>query len=387
MRHVPADYPTIQAAINAPGPAPLTIVVAPGVYSESIIISGNVTHIRGVDPLNPASVAETILDGTVMQASVPFANQFQFSGFTIRGGGIHVQVPPIGGTYVISNNVFENCDYGVLANGQANGVLFISDNSFRFCNNGISSDIPNARVTGNSFYQNVVAATGDFLQFEDNSVCENFLTGLAISMATHGEGSYARLVRRNHFSDNLGPAVEAQFTLPIRLTDSYIVNNDSGVVMNGGMAIHNCTIAANSGIGIAMLDIGDSVTNSIVYANGVAITPADGFGDRVTHCCLTEPVPGAGNFVADPEFVDPAALDYHLTSDSPCINAGPDSYDWSVSPLDFDGDLRVRLGRIDIGADETPYGSPEPPLRGDMNNDGQLNGLDVQEFVQALLGS
>jgi hypothetical protein len=48
-------------------------------------------------------------------------------------------------------------------------------------------------------------------------------------------------------------------------------------------------------------------------------------------------IPGAHDISADPRLVDPANGDFHLSADSPCIDAGdPVNY-----PLtDFEGDLR-----------------------------------------------
>jgi hypothetical protein len=50
----------------------------------------------------------------------------------------------------------------------------------------------------------------------------------------------------------------------------------------------------------------------------------------------------------DPHFVDPAANDFHLQSDSPAIAAGTlDGV--SVGELDLEGSLRIKSGNIDIG--------------------------------------
>lgn len=62
------------------------------------------------------------------------------------------------------------------------------------------------------------------------------------------------------------------------------------------------------------------------------------------------------NFAADPLFVAPDAGDFHLSEQSPCINAGanivPDPP--GLPDTDFEGDPRVMGGAVDIGADEYP---------------------------------
>jgi len=63
--------------------------------------------------------------------------------------------------------------------------------------------------------------------------------------------------------------------------------------------------------------------------------------------------PGSGNIDADPLFADPANDDFHLTWNSPCRGVGDDS---AVTELhDFEGDPRIALGTVDMGADEYYY--------------------------------
>jgi hypothetical protein len=60
------------------------------------------------------------------------------------------------------------------------------------------------------------------------------------------------------------------------------------------------------------------------------------------------------NIVVEPN--DPNAVwmdgDYHLRSDSPCINVGDPNYVPGPNETDMDGEQRVMLGRVDMGADE-----------------------------------
>jgi len=62
---------------------------------------------------------------------------------------------------------------------------------------------------------------------------------------------------------------------------------------------------------------------------------------------------GPGMLDTDPLFVDGAMEDFHLTWPSPCVNSGQNS---AVTELtDSEGDPRIALGTVDMGADEFWY--------------------------------
>ena len=61
--------------------------------------------------------------------------------------------------------------------------------------------------------------------------------------------------------------------------------------------------------------------------------------------------PGTGNINTDPLFVDLANGDLHLSSGSPCINAGDDAAVPKGTTTDLDGNPRF-IGTVDMGAYE-----------------------------------
>ncbi len=103
----------------------------------------------------------------------------------------------------------------------------------------------------------------------------------------------------------------------------------------------NCTIvgnlATNKGGGV----YGGTFANCIIYGNNCLSSPA--FSNIYT-----------GNlyysWTIDPSFVNAAGGDYHLQSNSPCINSGDNGYVSSTN--DLEGNPRNAGGTVDIGADE-----------------------------------
>ncbi|MBA3393298.1 MAG: hypothetical protein H0T89_11670 [Deltaproteobacteria bacterium] len=105
----------------------------------------------------------------------------------------------------------------------------------------------------------------------------------------------------------------------------------------------------NTGDGPRAVACGPSMTisGSIIWAPGTsARVPVSGC-NLVSSIAGPTPIAGIPN--SDPRFVDAAARDYHLRSDSPAkdmVAAGPN--------VDFESDPRPRGTRFDAGADEAP---------------------------------
>jgi len=127
-----------------------------------------------------------------------------------------------------------------------------------------------------------------------------------------------------------------------------------------GSTLINCTVVANSssfqGGGV---DESHAIQNCIVYCNAASFAPNINGGGAFTNCCTT-PLPsfGAKNITNDPAFVDLVNGDFHLSSNSPCINAGNNAFVSGTN--DFDGNPRIVGGTVDIGAYE--YQTPASTL-------------------------
>jgi hypothetical protein len=118
-----------------------------------------------------------------------------------------------------------------------------------------------------------------------------------------------------------------------------------------GGTLSNCTLSGNFapfGGGAAAC----TLNKCIAYFNaGLAAANYDDYC-TLNYCC-TMPLPhshGFGNITNAPLFVDQASGNLRLQSNSPCINAGNNSY--VTNATDLDSNPRIAGGTVDIGAYE-----------------------------------
>ena len=178
-------------------------------------------------------------------------------------------------------------------------------------------------------------------------ITENVITGYCGISATDN-GMY---VANNLITDCAGSGVLLTMPLGALLFNNTIVGSEqSGVVIEGGGAyLVNNVIVGNN-------------TNGSPDCGGVeVISPQelwtysnDVWGNlNADYVGISDQTGIDGNISADPEFA--GASDYHLTEDSPCIDAG---YDFGLPAMDWEGEPRVLDGDgdgtpvVDIGADE-----------------------------------
>jgi hypothetical protein len=92
--------------------------------------------------------------------------------------------------------------------------------------------------------------------------------------------------------------------------------------------------------------------NCIIYGNQAVAGFENHYDSYMAYCCTTPlPLDGIRNFSNDPLFINPSGNDFHLQPDSPCINAGKNAIS---GILDFEGNLRIIGGTVDVGAYEFP---------------------------------
>jgi len=149
-----------------------------------------------------------------------------------------------------------------------------------------------------------------------------------------------------------------------------------GAVLNVDiLTLLNCTLTGNSAAsGSAIYTESTApypvLSNCILWDNSSGQIGQNYYAaPLIRHTDIAGGWPGEGNIDTDPCFVDPGYWDangtpddrtddfwvdgdYHLLPDSPCINAGDPSFVAEPNDVDMDGEARVMLGRVDMGADE-----------------------------------
>ncbi len=421
---VPGDYATIQTAINAATVGD-EIIVSPDTYVENINFGGKNIILRSTEPTNTSVVASTIIDGNNAGSVVTFSGSeltiCALSGFTItngyapKGGGIcgNGTLATIQNNHTTTNTAYylsyegqqdgrggglHDCDGTIQHNtivgnsargggGLANCDALIKNNtisrnagtgSYSFggglyeCNGAVNSNtiatnsahvggglaLCNGVIQNNAISQNSAGYQGGGLYLCGGTIQNNTITGNS-SSGTYSEG---------------GGLYQCDGTIQ---SNTIVGNSATGSYSGTGGGLHSCngiirnnTIADNSASGGTTSSGGGLwnckglIINCIIWGNSAAEgSQLVGRATPFYGCVQWWSSGGIGNISADPRFVDPTHGDYHLRSDSPCINSGNKYYLFGEYIADIDGECRVVGSSVDMGSDE--YGSS-------VDSDGDL---------------
>ena len=337
--YVPDNYSTIQAAIDASYDGDV-IILAPDTYTgagnRDLDFGGKAITIRSENPDDPCVVAGTIIDcgGTRTE---PHRGIYFHSGETDAS---------------IVEGISITDGYGDVQNSYYAGSAIFCD--------GSSPTIRKCVFYGN---------TNDLVNEGTDGV---------IACYSSSNPLIANCIIRNNSSYYSG-AISVWSSMPT-IQNCFIYNNNAeygGAIYfyeDANAQITNCTIVNNSasteGGGLIVNESSPLIENTILYGNNVVywscswestligydqpvfrycnIKGSGGSGSGWLSCLGTD---GSGNIDIDPCFVNANANDFHLTSNSSCINNGDPNGNYS-GQTDMDDDLRVFHGRVDIGADE-----------------------------------
>ena len=354
--NVPADQPTIQAAVTAAASGD-TIQLADGTYTGP----GNVDTDTGSKSLAIRSVhgaAATIINcgGTPSAGHYGFyvsapSTSLTLSGLTIKNGDL-----PNGaggaiyntGTLTLTGCVLSG---NSVANPNAPGT---NSNSGGALFNSGTATLSGCTVSGNSanygggIYS--LHGTGISLTLNNCTLSGNAAAGNSAadgSRGGYGGGVYA------------GSAMTATNCVFSGNTTDYAAG---GLLVGGASvtALTNCTLAGNSapvGNGGGFVVFGKAAfTNTIVYGNTGGSADDGDTTAAITYSDIQGGYLGTGNISADPKFA--GATDFHLSPTSLCLGAGTIN---GAPETDIDNSNRPNppsMGAYDIAGNAAPVTPP-----------------------------
>jgi hypothetical protein len=167
----------------------------------------------------------------------------------------------------------------------------------------------------------------------------------------------------SNWADYVGGAISMEAASNAQLVNVVVAHNETpyngmglGMSFNSEARMFQCTIANNRSNAVVVFDASTLVmTNCIIWGHAVSQI----WGNAVVNYSdIQGGYPGTLNITNNPQFVNPAALNYQLAIGSPCIDQG------AALPAitnDCIGDARPYQGGWDMGAYEYV---PEPMLGG-----------------------
>lgn len=298
--------------------------VLSGVYKENIDFLGKNIALIGIE-----GAEKTVIDGQNQGSVVRFVSGESsaiIAGFTIQGGsdsGIYCE----GATVQVLNNIIKDnrANFGAAINALRSNV-FIAGNRI---------------IQNTSSTSAAVSLNNSSGVIERNMIENNVARGSGVSIAAGIElmNNSSPIIRNNIIANNReGCGIKAflpQGATP-RIINNTIADNDRGgieLAYFGDVSIKNNIITGNHSYGIYV----DSGKIPSIKYNDVWQNSLGNYGGICPDKTGTE-----GNISVDPNFVL-AGVNYHLQPNSPCIDTGDPTDDFSREP-------QPNGGRINMGA-------------------------------------
>jgi parallel beta-helix repeat protein len=380
--HVPSQYPTIQAGIDAANNGD-TILVADGIYTgagdKNLTWNGDEKHLTVKSENGPENcIIDCENDGRGFCFNESGQNNNDvIDGLTIRngtgeyGGGIRCYY---------SSPTITNC--------------IIRGNITNDFGGGIYCAYSSATITNCTISENIAEAGGGGIFCLSSP--SPIITNCTIN---------------NNTTSNYGGGIFCDYS-PATIINSTISGNTASSLgggidfYNSSGSIINCTITENTagdyGGGIFCSTSSSPTINSILWNDSassgseialysssilnISYSNVEG-GEAGAHveagCTLNW---GTGNINSDPLFVNVDNADYHLSSNSPCIDEGTNE---EAPETDIDGQERPFNGTVDMGSDEYSWscsldtGNGEANLSLDKGAFSELEAVNENDLPEA----
>jgi parallel beta-helix repeat protein len=375
--HVPADQPTIQAAINVASNGD-TVLVAPGTYPENINFAGKAITVKSS---NGAKV--TIIDGAQKGSVVTFnhseTKKSVLKRFTIQngladeGGGIAVEnsSPTIANNTITHNGACNGIGIGVGFGSpiiQKNKIVF---NTLNPCSGGIGGGgislrgAASAEILGNTISDNSIGSDGGGISLfaagtpliQGNLIRRNQSGGSGGGIVLFNQ-SDANIINNIITNNNAFSGGGIYWLTPSGTRGPFLVNNT--LVANNSVSTQGSEIFADgfdiNALVINTIIVGKSGQTAFFCGNFNDVNPPgiqfndvyNPSGSTYGGIC-TDPTGSNGNISADPLFT--SHTNFRLMAGSPAIDVGDNSAP-DLPAKDFAGHPRIVNGTVDLGAYE-----------------------------------
>jgi hypothetical protein len=399
--NVPADFPTIQGAVDAAASGDL-VLVAPGTYRENVVVS-----MKNVSLRSTGGKGVTVLDGGGAGSVVTYQGSYaawvwvtaSLEGFTISngnyyyGGGVSSHRGTIEVIDCLIQGNHASSGGGVYADDAGTVTLTrstVSGNVADYAGGGGYGTMGGVVVTDSVVSNNRAGSYGGGLAglgyCGGFNVTRSFVTG---NTASEGGGLFTGFGYGG--CDTLGQVDDSVIARNVATArgGGLAMRPDGRAWINGSTFADN--VAPEAGSFFSTDRTWHTVTNTIFWGNG---TPAV-FGhvsqfpsspDSVTSSIIELGVSTAGfvgdgtNLDVDPLFVNAAGGDYRLRAGSPAIDAGA-----AASGTDVTGMARPQGSGPDIGAYE--FDSTPPAVAVTLSGTQGLNGWYVSDVSATVMAS
>lgn len=381
---------TLTYILNNVATAGDTILIAEGIYTETLTFSQPITLMGGYEAAG--WTRDIALHGTVVDGSNagggPAILQFNagsdgsvVDGLIIRnglgGGGVNIDNTAVS---ILNSNIHNN-----RYDHNWGGGVFVNNNGSVTINNSQIHDNSSDGAGGLGVMNNAAAVVLNST-IDNNSASGGAGGGIGVwwGGAVTLTNSH---VRWNNTPSSGGGIHLADATESIHMTNSFVIGNQAqgggagldnwgtAVLMNVTLADNTCATQndCTAGIGNYGGNPQLTVTNSILAFNDSRDLDCPNGICTVTYSDITSGWAGAGNINGNPWFADPPNADYHLLAWSPAIDSGTAA---SAPADDFEGDGRPQNNGIDMGADEftgTPINNAGNRYVATTGSDGSPN--------------